>query len=391
MNTPACPSLILALLCAIAGPPARAAGEPPRVDVVRTPEDGLQPEALVDARGTLHLVYLKGDPKACDVFYVQRAAGEPGFSAPQRVNSQPGSAVALGTIRGAQLALGRNGTVHVLWNGSGQAVPPLPESAPLLYSRRQDAGGAFAPQRNLGGGTVHLDGGSALAADERGRVWVVWQAGASDGPRGERHRAVFVGVSEDDGGTFAARRTVSPAAAGVCACCALETALDEEGRLSILYRSVTAEVSRDLTWLRSDGAGRVFVPVMLQEWRVAACPMSSMALVRQDGGRLWAAWETRGQVYRSLLQPGTGTAGTRLGPAGGAGNRRHPVLATRGGPGDPILMAWAIGTGWQKGGAVGWELTESTGRITSGRAEGLPVWSRPAAVAGADGSFTVFR
>jgi hypothetical protein len=391
MNTPACRSLFLALLCSLAGPPARAAAEPPRVHVVSTPGDGLQPDALVDAQGTIHLVYLKGDPKACDVFYVHRAAGEPVFSAPQRVNSQPGSAVAIGTIRGAQLALGRNGSVHVLWNGSGQAMPQMPESAPLLYSRRQDAGGAFAPQRSLSEGTVHLDGGGAIAADERGRVFVVWQAGAADGPRGERHRAVFVGVSADDGRTFAAKRAVSPATAGVCACCALETALDQEGRLSILYRSVTAEGSRDLTWLRSDGVGRVFLPALLQEWRVAACPMSSMALVRQDGGSMWAAWETRGQVHRSLLQPGTGSAGPRLGPAGGAGNRRHPVLATRGSPGDPILMAWAIGTGWQKGGAVGWELTESTGRTTSGRAEGLPVWSRPAAVAGADGSFTVFR
>lgn len=383
------PTLIL--LACLAAPPVRAAAEPPRVRVERTPHDGLQPDALVDAQGVLHLVYLKGDPKACDVFYVRRGAGEAGFTAPRRVNSQPGSAVAIGTIRGAQLALGRNGRVHVLWNGSSEAMPRLPDSTPLLYSRLDDAGAAFEPQRNLMHGTVHLDGGGAVAADERGRVFVAWQAGAAAGPRGELHRAVYVTSSADDGRTFAAERAVSGATAGVCACCALETVLDGAGRLSILYRSATAEGSRDLTWLRSDVAGRVFQSSVLDAWRVASCPMSSMALVRQDGGRLWAAWETQGQVHRSLLQPEAGVAGGRLGPAGGVRNRRHPALATRGGPGDPILMAWAIGTGWQKGGAVGWELTESSGRVTTGREEGLPVWSRPAAVAGADGSFTVFR
>lgn len=391
MNTPACRFLVVVLLCACAGPPAGTAAEPPPVRVERTPQDGLQPDAVMGADGTLHLIYLKGEPKACDVFYVRRAAGEAGFSAPRRVNSQPGSAVAVGTIRGPQLALGRKGRVHVLWNGSSEALPRLPDSAPLLYSRLDDAGESFEPQRNLIHGTVHLDGGGAIAADDRGRVFVAWHAGNAGGPRGELHRAVYVAASADDGRTFAAQRAVSPPSAGVCACCALETGLDDAGRLSILYRSATQEGSRDLTWLRSDEVGRVFQSSVLDAWRVASCPMSSMALVRRDGGRLWAAWETQGQVHRSLLQPEAGMAGGRLGPAGGTRNRRHPVLATRGGPGDPVLLAWAIGTGWQKGGAVGWELTESSGRVTTGREEGLPVWSRPAAVAAADGSFTVFR
>jgi hypothetical protein len=35
-----------------------------------------------------------------------------------RVNSQQGSAIAAGAIRGAHLAVGRNGRVHVAWNGS---------------------------------------------------------------------------------------------------------------------------------------------------------------------------------------------------------------------------------------------------------------------------------
>src|SRR5437016_3895071 len=98
-------------------PVAHAA--PARVEVVATPDGGIQPQAVVGAKGALHLIYFKGDPAAGDLFYVRRDPGSSGFSAPVRVNSQPGSAIAIGTIRGGQLALGRSGRVHVVWNGSG--------------------------------------------------------------------------------------------------------------------------------------------------------------------------------------------------------------------------------------------------------------------------------
>ena len=90
---------------------------------VRVPQGGIQPQAVIDSRGFMHLVYFSGDPKQGDVFYVHSSDNGATFSTPLRVNSQPGSAIALGTIRGAQIAVGRNGRVHVAWNGSGIALP----------------------------------------------------------------------------------------------------------------------------------------------------------------------------------------------------------------------------------------------------------------------------
>ena len=55
------------------------------------------------------------------------------FSTPLRVNSRPGSVIATGTIRGAHLAVGKNGRAHVAWMGSrkaapeGQPTPPVSE------------------------------------------------------------------------------------------------------------------------------------------------------------------------------------------------------------------------------------------------------------------------
>src|ERR1700693_4552409 len=126
------------------------ATEPPKVELLKTPDGGIQPQAELDARGTRHLVYLKGDPAAADVFYVRKARGAATFFPPIRVNSQPGSAIAIGSVRGAQLAVGKNGRVHVIWNGSGKAEPKgSSNSSPMLYTRLNDEGAAFEPKPNV--------------------------------------------------------------------------------------------------------------------------------------------------------------------------------------------------------------------------------------------------
>ena len=39
------------------------------VHVQRLPDGGLQPEAVVDADGVLHMLYFSGDPETGDLFY----------------------------------------------------------------------------------------------------------------------------------------------------------------------------------------------------------------------------------------------------------------------------------------------------------------------------------
>src|SRR6266436_239387 len=89
------PILLLSLAVSIC--PTQAAQD--AVRVIRTPDDGIQPQAAIDAKGVIHLIYFKGDPKGGDIFYVRREPGEKEFSKPMAVNSQPRTAMALGTIR----------------------------------------------------------------------------------------------------------------------------------------------------------------------------------------------------------------------------------------------------------------------------------------------------
>src|SRR5215213_5279240 len=92
------------------------------VALVRVPQGGIQPEAVVDSHGTLHVLYFAGEPRGGNLFYVRSTDYGRRFSAPIRVNNQEGSAIATGTIRGGQLAVG-GGRVHVVWNGSDGATP----------------------------------------------------------------------------------------------------------------------------------------------------------------------------------------------------------------------------------------------------------------------------
>lgn len=39
-----------------------------KVNLIRTPNNGIQPQALMDDRGALHLIYFAGEPSAGDIF-----------------------------------------------------------------------------------------------------------------------------------------------------------------------------------------------------------------------------------------------------------------------------------------------------------------------------------
>jgi hypothetical protein len=361
----------------------------PQVKLIKVPQDGLQPQVLIDSNGTLHLVYLAGDPKHSDVLYARRPVGQTNFSDPIRINSISGSAIAVGTVRGAQFALGRNGRVHVVWNGSNQASTSPNGSAPMLYSRMNEAGTGFEQQRDLMTATTHLDGGGSVAADPEGRVYVVWHGHKRTGPQEEIDRGVFVAFSNDDGNTFTPERQVNPSDTGACGCCGLKAYADDRGSLAILYRSANVSGNRDSLLLVSTNHGQSFTTTIVGPWHVSTCPMSTFALGSSRNG-LFGMWETAGQVYSANLNSGTDG---RLNPVPVTGEnkkRKHPVFAAPAKRHEPILIAWTEGTGWEKGGTLAWECLDDHGvAISSGRSEGVPVWGSLAAFAEPDGSFTI--
>jgi hypothetical protein len=114
-----------------------------------------------------------------------------------------------------------------------------------------------------------------------------------------------------------------------------------------------------------------------------------MALVEGPNGVV-AAWETDGQIYFAGTKPGTNTFLEPQAAPGTGGKRKHPALAfdARG----RMLLAWTEGTGWEKGGALVWQLFDATGKPSGETRQfdgGIPVWGLPAVVARDDGFIVI--
>jgi hypothetical protein len=159
-------------------------------------------------------------------------------------------------VRGGQIALGKGGRPHVVWNGAGTD-----------YTRLNDAGTAFEEQRNLMRETEVPDGGGTVAADDAGHVYVVWH-GVRKGDRGEANRKVWVARSADEGKTFSVEAPAWAEPTGVCPCCSTRAFADRNGTVYVLYRSATEQVNRDTYLLVSGDRGKSFQKALVHKWKV---------------------------------------------------------------------------------------------------------------------------
>ena len=384
---------VMAFVCSAPALPTATNGV--GVTLLRVPNGGIQPETVVDSHGTLHLLYFSGEARAGNLFYVRSSDNGSTLSKAIRVNSQEGSAIATGTIRGGQLAIGRDGRVHVVWNGSDTAMPrglinPDTDqpSAPFLYARSNVEGTAFEPQRNLTTRSVGVDGGGSIAADESGHVYAAWHALAVGGQHGEDHRFIWIAQSANEGATFAAEEPAWSEPTGACGCCGVRMFAGPSNVLYLLYRSATRMTHRDIFLLESNDKGRTFQGSRVQPWEIGACPMTSMSIAAA-GSRVFGAWETAGQVYYGEVDPKAARIPTPVAAPGEAAARKHPRLAMNA-DGD-LLVVWTEGTAWSRGGSLAWQVFDRSGRATDikGAAEGVPVWSFGSPIAGRDGRFAI--
>jgi hypothetical protein len=351
------------------------------VTVRRVPEGGLQPQVAATPDGAIHLVYFLGEPQRGDLFYARSGDRGATFSPRVRVNTTHGSAIATGAIRGAQIAVGTGGRVHVAWNAS--------DGTGMLYARSNRERTAFEPQRNLERRTTGLDGGGGLTTGPAGTVYVAWHASEKDAAPGETGRRVWVAKSEDEGRTFEIERSAWDEPTGACGCCGMGLSTDRRGNVYALYRSARELVHRDVYLLASADGGRSYRGTLLSPWETHSCPMSSMAFAEGPAG-LIAAWETAGDVQFAAVTADGRAALPPVSPPGHARSRKHPRLAVNGA--GQVLLVWTEGTAWARGGSLAWRLFGPDGQAVtdSGSSGDLPAWSFGAAAAQSDGTFIVF-
>jgi hypothetical protein len=116
--------------------------------------------------------------------------------------------------------------------------------------------------------------------------------------------------------------------------------------------------------------------------------MSTLAFVQGPKGVV-AAWDTDEQIFFTTIKPGTADFTAPQSAPGSGGARKHPAVAmnARG----EMILVWTEGTGWNRGGAVAWQVYDKDGKPTAekGRTDGVPAWSLVAVFARADGAFSI--
>ena len=363
----------------------------PKVAFEKTPHGGIQPQAIIDARGTLHVLYYKGKPREGDLYYVSRTKDERSFSAPLKVNNIAGSACCIGSIFRARMAIDRDGFAHVLWNGSfgfvkkqwekkGKQRTPE-EFTYLFYARLADDRKSFRQQVNLNRNTYGLDGNGSITVDRNGVIRVFWHAKI----KGRPDRMAFMVQSTNRGKSFSIEKPITQRPVGACECCTLEAFSSSSGKTFVAYR--TAEkTGRDTVIFSAEKHDNAFKEIHRHSWKVFTCPASTFAFA-EDAQRIYAAWETKGHIYTKDVL----SSAESIKVSSSKNNCKYPSIAINS-RGDR-LTTWSTNTGWGKGGYIQYKLTNRDGTLIS--QSNLPGHSPPAysfssACTLATGGFVIF-
>jgi hypothetical protein len=303
-------------------PAAHGASVITPVKVVSTP-GGQVPDAEVGQDGSIHVAYVGGK----DAWYIKSTDFGKTFSAPLRINSEPGTVHPPNMYRGPDIAIGKNGRVHVIWYVSAYQRKLPKDEWGVFYSYLDPGQSAFAASRNLN----HKPSDNySLAADHNGNLAVVWMAGK-----------IYVSSSQDNGATF---NEISIPIADPCECCASRALFYGDSILSIAYRE-KADNMRDMHLLTRAKAQPTFTKQKISStpWQLNACPMTGTFLSAGKTGQVMA-WETKGQIsYARLDSPGIASPKEIKAASRG----KWPIALAA--PDGSVLVSWKNGTNlfWQ--------------------------------------------
>ena len=348
-----------------------------------TPNEGKRPRVVTDKEGTVHLIYNNRG----NIFYSKKSPDSIDFSEPIQVNSVDRS----GAV--ADVAIGKNGTVHLLFHGNIFYIREQIKSENrklkssdikyTFYTRLQPGASAFDEQRDLSKNVWGFDGGCTLAADQAGNVYTFFAGTTRKG--NETVRQVFLSKSGDNGSTFG-NPTPIDLGKGVCACCHLKADVDAKGSLHIVYRVAEETVDRDSFVLTSKDQGKTFSPTALDQWKLRACPGSAYSFAH-SGDETFVSWRNESEIYLTSL-----SKKIHITPPGKDLKRRAAILGHnhRG----EVLITWAEGDNFNKPHHLKWQLYDAEGTAigpVGTKENAFQRWGNSAVFADAQGNFTILH
>ena len=351
-----------------------------------TPDRGLQPRLLNDESGNLHLLYFRKrlrSPAAREgnLYYRQFDFVRGNWGQPVKVSSTAFNLQTFSIAR-AEMAVGGDGRIHVIWY--------LPRQGEYFYTRSDPERSAFEVERSM----VHeygvgLDAAANVAASDS-QVAIVWAAG--DLSR-EYERTVYARISTNAGASFGPEQLIGNSDLGACACCSLATDFTAGNDLVVAYRSAIDGVGRHMQLLTAELAqGDVnrasYGPVhQLQQWEATFCPLSTNQITRDTQGERTLVFATEFRIVEMALKEGA-VPRTVADPFSET-RQKNPSLAFN--DSEEKLIAWGEAISHSRGGRLNWQLYDADGEKIAAMAEELeiPEFSFPAAATLPDGSFLI--
>jgi len=356
------------------------------VEVERTPDQGLHPRLLQDAEGNVHLLYFRkrnNNPRARegDLFYRQYDAASFAWGPARRVSSQ--SFNHADPIYRANFAVDGEGRVHVVW------YEPRPSQ--FFYTRSNPERTEFEPRRSMVSDFLEgVDAGADIAASGNSVV-ITWAAGAL---AREYERTVFARYSTDGGISFSPETVIGDRSLGACACCSLALDYEDSNRFIVAYRSAIDGVGRHMQLLtvETKSGGELVTEYAdlnpLQEWELAACPVSTNDIARDYQQHNWLVFETEGRIVQMDLT--ASSVPVHVAEPLSRTRQKNPSAAFS--SDGYKLIAWGEGVSFTRGGTLNWQLFDNEGNPVpaSGKPEiNIPDNSAPAATITPSGSFLI--
>jgi hypothetical protein len=274
-------------------------------------EDGrYNPFVAADPRGGFYLAYVERKAGISNVM-LQRSSDGKSFSAPARVNDQPGDA----TVRNEnppKLAIGPTGQIYVCWaNERGRW------KGNIRFARSLDGGKTFSPAININSDAALQPAGHAfqsVTVDKKGQIYVTW-IDERNKKSTDRGAEIWMSTSTNEGRTYSPDRSVLR---DVCECCRTHLQIDATGRMFLSYRTVppSGPMFRDIVLAVSQDSGKTFSKTIVNQdgWEVNACPVAGPALSVDPQGQVVITWFTGGGDRPGLYYASSADHGTSFSP-----------------------------------------------------------------------------
>jgi hypothetical protein len=303
------------------------------VQVIRTPANSLVPDAVVDNKGTLHLVYGLNH----NAYYVQSTNHGLTFTSPVKANLSGTVETEMGE-RGPKLAVGKDGVIHLVWEDDW--APGV--QTYVRYSRSLDGGKTFEACKTVS----YMPGvdGVTMTADGLGNVVAFWHVATNPPPPVPQATWLYLACSTNNGAAFGASEKVNITnLAGVaCSMCMTRARMGEDGNQYLAFRSAVGNI-RDFYLLQGAKARNQFTAIRVNQdnWNIDYCPMVGPELTFDPYGRALCAFMSSNRVYWAVADPPVSGFRLHVPTPTGEDNEIFPaVTANRRGE---TLFVWQVG------------------------------------------------